>query len=71
MAKPNTRLELTWIGKENRPRLEPRGQWQTYHGIPFMPTFHPSYVLRVYTEDVRRKVWEDMQAVMEKLRQLG
>ena len=24
MAKSNTRLELTWIGKENRPRLEPR-----------------------------------------------
>ncbi len=24
MAKTNTRLELTWIGKENRPKLEPR-----------------------------------------------
>lgn len=24
MAKGNTRLELTWIGKENRPKLEPR-----------------------------------------------
>ena len=24
MAKNNTRLELTWIGKENRPKLEPR-----------------------------------------------
>ena len=24
MAKQNTRLELTWIGKENRPKLEPR-----------------------------------------------
>lgn len=24
MARSNTRLELTWIGKENRPRLEPR-----------------------------------------------
>ena len=24
MAKSNTRLELTWIGKENRPQLEPR-----------------------------------------------
>jgi adenine-specific DNA-methyltransferase len=23
-CKPKTRLELTWIGKENRPRLEPR-----------------------------------------------
>ena len=24
MPKPNTRLELTWIGKQNRPKLEPR-----------------------------------------------
>ena len=24
MTKNNTRLELTWIGKENRPKLEPR-----------------------------------------------
>lgn len=24
MAKQNTKLELTWIGKENRPKLEPR-----------------------------------------------
>jgi adenine-specific DNA-methyltransferase len=24
MGKSNTRLELTWIGKDNRPRLEPR-----------------------------------------------
>lgn len=24
MAKNNARLELTWIGKENRPKLEPR-----------------------------------------------
>jgi len=24
MSKRKTKLELTWIGKENRPRLEPR-----------------------------------------------
>ena len=23
-----------------------RGQWQTYRGIPLMPTYHPAYVLR-------------------------
>ena len=23
-----------------------RGKWQEYRGIPFMPTFHPSYLLR-------------------------
>ena len=24
MARKKTKLELTWIGKENRPKLEPR-----------------------------------------------
>lgn len=42
-----------------------RGQWQRIDmlgGIPVMPTFHPAYVLRQYTQDVRRAVWEDLKA---------
>jgi len=27
-----------------------------------MPTFHPAYVLRQYTDDVRRAVWTDLKA---------
>lgn len=42
-----------------------RGQWQRYEGIPVMPTFHPSYVLRQYTQSVRRAVWEDLKAAKE------
>ncbi|HEX9082182.1 MAG TPA: uracil-DNA glycosylase [Holophagaceae bacterium] len=45
-----------------------RGQWRqvTVGGreIPVMPTFHPAYVLRQYTPDVRRAVWEDLKAAM-------
>jgi len=44
-----------------------RGQWQEYRGIPLMPTFHPSYLLRSPAMSEKRKVWEDMLAVMEKL----
>ena len=44
-----------------------RGQWQTYRGTPLMPTFHPSYLLRNQAMSEKRKVWEDMLAVMEKL----
>ncbi|MGA2094111.1 MAG: uracil-DNA glycosylase, partial [Sedimentisphaerales bacterium] len=29
--------------------------------IKLMPTFHPAYLLRNYSEDNRRKVWEDMK----------
>ncbi len=44
-----------------------RGKWQTYRGIPLMPTFHPSYLLRTQALGDKRKVWEDMLAAMEHL----
>ena len=44
-----------------------RGHWQTYRGIPLMPTFHPAYLLRNQSNAEKRKVWEDLMAVMEKL----
>ena len=44
-----------------------RGNWQTYRGIPLMPTFHPSYLLRNQALSEKRKVWEDMLAVMTHL----
>ena len=44
-----------------------RGNWQTYRGIPLMPTYHPAYVLRNQALATKREVWEDMLAVMEKL----
>ena len=44
-----------------------RGNWQTYRGTPLMPTFHPSYLLRNQAMSEKRRVWEDMLAVMEKL----
>lgn len=42
-----------------------RGVWQEYQGIPVMPTFHPSYLLRSPGE--KKKVWEDIKLVMERL----
>ncbi len=44
-----------------------RGNWQTYRGIPLMPTYHPAYLLRNQALSEKRRVWEDMLAVMEKL----
>lgn len=34
MANNNTRLELTWIGKENRPKLEPWIHFRTIRRTP-------------------------------------
>ncbi len=44
-----------------------RGHWHEYRGIPLMPTFHPAYLLRNMALSEKRKVWEDMLLVMERL----
>jgi DNA polymerase len=44
-----------------------RGRFQTFRGIPIMPTFHPSYLLHNQAVTEKRKVWEDMLQVLEKL----
>jgi DNA polymerase len=33
-----------------------------------MPTYHPAYLLRNYSDDNRRRVWEDLQKVMAELK---
>ena len=70
MGNPATRALLnTTVGIT---RL--RGQWQSMPimdadlaGIKVMPTFHPAYLLRAYTPENRKKVWSDLQTVMEAL----
>ncbi len=44
-----------------------RGNFQNFQGTPLMPTFHPSYIVRTNSLSDKRKVWEDMLKVMEKL----
>ena len=44
-----------------------RGNWQTYRGTPLMPTVHPAYLLRNQAASEKRKIWEDMMLVMDKL----
>ncbi len=50
-----------------------RGQFQEYYTgigrppIKLMPTFHPAYLLRNYSEQNRRYVWEDMKKVLAEL----
>ncbi len=44
-----------------------RGNWTDFRGVPVMPTFHPSYLLRQDDLATKRKVWEDMLMVLERL----
>ncbi len=56
-----------------------RGKWQAFRpavGLDgrlsdreyaVMPTYHPAFVLRQYTAEVRGKVWSDLQMVQQRL----
>lgn len=45
-----------------------RGTFYYYRDIPVMPTFHPAYLLRNYSPENRRMVWEDMKKVLAYVR---
>ena len=49
-----------------------RGTWHDFQGIPVMPIYHPSYVLRNGGEKspLKRDVWHDIRLVMDKLAHL-
>jgi DNA polymerase len=44
-----------------------RGRWHSYNGTPLMITYHPAYLLRNQSPSEKRKVWEDMLQVLERL----
>src|SRR5438309_6393447 len=48
---------------------ELRGRRHPYNGIPLMITYHPAYLLRNQAPSEKRKVWEDMLQVLERLDQ--
>ncbi len=52
---------------EGRGITKKRGQWREFAGIPTILSYHPSYVLRQQINKVKREIWEDMLAVMEKV----
>jgi DNA polymerase len=57
------------LGSQKEGITRTRGTWREFHGIPLMPTFHPSFLLRPTNEQManKRRLWEDMLAVLERL----
>lgn len=53
---------LFLMGKTGITKLH--GKWLDYKGIPVMPTFHPSFLLRSPAR--KKEAWEDLQLVMKK-----
>ncbi len=44
-----------------------RSRWHDLQGVPVMPTFHPSYLILNGGIGEKRKVWEDLLQVLERL----
>lgn len=51
-----------------------QGQWTTYEGIPVMPTYHPSYIIRFEnkghpeeTRTAKMQVWNALKLVLARL----
>ena len=56
------------LGPDPQRRLgQMRGTWHEYSNIPMMVTYHPSYLLHNPSKSSKRKVWEDMLLVMNKM----
>lgn len=59
--------------KTNKPIGQLRGRFHDYYTsddaepIKLMPTYHPAYLLRNYSQENRKRVWEDMKKVMAEL----
>ena len=57
----------------NKPIGQLRGQFHEYYAglgrapIKLMPTYHTAYLLRNYSQENRRRVWEDMKKVLAEL----
>jgi uracil-DNA glycosylase len=65
VALGGTALEGLFGAGEKISRV--RGTFLDFQGIPVMPTFHPSFLLRNQSNTEKRKVWEDLLKVMEHL----
>ncbi len=63
-------------GGGGEPMSRLRGRWWEISDargvkIPFMPTYHPAFLLRSYSDENRAKVWSDLKMVMDRLGIVG
>lgn len=62
-------LSTQWLLNTTLGITKMRGKFTPMGGVLVMPTFHPSYLLRDPRK--KREVWEDMQKVHAKMKELG
>jgi DNA polymerase len=72
VIKPAVLVALGAVAMEGllgsvEPMSRLRGKWHEFQDIPLMATYHPAYLLRNQSLSEKRKVWEDMLLVMERV----
>jgi DNA polymerase len=72
IIKPSVLVALGSVAMEGllgavEPMARLRGRWHEFQDIPLMATYHPAYLLRNQSLGEKRKVWEDMLLVMERV----
>ena len=72
IIKPAVLVALGSVAMEGllgavEPMARLRGRWHEFQGIPLMATYHPAYLLRNQSLTEKRKVWEDILMVMERV----
>ncbi|MBI5740883.1 MAG: uracil-DNA glycosylase [Nitrospirae bacterium] len=60
------RISTQSLLRSGTPISKSRGKFCEYKNVPFMPTFHPAYLLRNPKD--KWLTWDDMQKVLEKLK---
>jgi len=56
---------LAALKPEETLTAEDRGKWMELHGVPMMPTFHPTLLLQ--KPELKKAAWQDLQQVMKRL----
>jgi DNA polymerase len=72
VIRPSVLVALGAVAMEGllgstEPMSRLRGRWHEFQGIPLMATYHPAYLLRNQSLGEKRKVWEDILLVMERV----
>ncbi len=44
--------------------MQLRGKWQSWRGIPVLPTYHPAFLLRGNNPTYKREAWEDLKKLL-------
>ena len=63
------KVACRYVLGEEAPISRMRGHWIERKGIWFMPTYHPSALLREPAK--KREAWEDFKMVRDKLAEVG